>query len=198
LNAVFNIVINKEEYIMKIYTKTGDHGMTSLLGGTRVLKSNVRIEAYGTVDELNAHLGLLRDFEISADLKEKILRIQYELFNLGASLARDNHPEEHNQNRIGEGNTNRLEKEIDEMEETLTPIRNFILPGGHPAVSQCHIARCVCRRAERNVVHLNEYQEVPQAEIKYLNRLSDYLFVLSRKLAKDFGIQEVVWTSREK
>jgi cob(I)alamin adenosyltransferase len=183
---------------MKIYTKTGDQGMTSLLGGARVLKSNIRIEAYGTVDELNAHLGLLKDLDISSSLKESILRIQHELFEIGAYLACETNPEKYNLQMIGEEDIHKLESEIDEMEEELTPLRNFILPGGHQAVSECHIARCVCRRAERNIIHLNEYHEVSGVVIRYLNRLSDYLFILARKLAKDFGIQEVIWTSREK
>lgn len=190
--------INQVNYIMKIYTKTGDQGMTSLLGGTRVLKSHIRIEAYGTVDELNAHLGLLKDFEISPAVKERLLRIQNELFDLGAFLACEDRPEKFNLRMIGEENIERLEHEIDDMEETLSPLRNFILPGGHLAVSQCHISRCVCRRAERNVIHLNEYQEVSSLAIRYLNRLSDYLFVLARKLASDLGIQEIIWTSGEK
>jgi len=183
---------------MKIYTKTGDQGMTSLLGGTRVLKSHIRIEAYGTVDELNAHLGFLKDFEISPVVKERLLRIQNELFDMGAYLACEDQPAKFNLRMIREVNIERLENEIDDMEETLSPLRNFILPGGHPAVSQCHISRCVCRRAERNVIHLNEYQKVSPFVIRYLNRLSDYLFVLARKLASDLGIQEIIWTSREK
>ncbi len=183
---------------MKIYTKTGDQGTTSLLGGTRVLKSNIRIEAYGTVDELNAHLGMLNDFDIGPTLKSRILRIQHELFDIGAYLACETSPEKFHLPLIKEAHIQELELEIDQMEEELTPLRNFILPGGHPAVSQCHIARCVCRRAERNVIHLNEYQEVSILVIRYLNRLSDYLFVFARKLAKDFGIQEVIWTSRPK
>lgn len=181
---------------MKIYTKTGDQGTTSLLGGTRVLKSNIRIEAYGTVDELNAHLGLLKDYELATSLRNSLLRIQHELFDIGAYLACETNPEKFNLKLIGELHIQKLEMEIDQMEKELTPLKNFILPGGHPAVSQCHIARCVCRRAERNVIHLNEYQEVSGLIIRYLNRLSDYLFVFARKLAKYFGIQEVIWTSR--
>jgi len=181
---------------MKIYTKTGDQGETSLLGGTRVLKSNIRIEAYGTIDELNANLGLLKDYDMAAHLKEKILRIQHELFDIGAYLACENDPARYKLKMIGDHHIQKLEYEIDEMDLELHPLTNFILPGGHLSVSQCHIARCVCRRAERNIIHLAEHQDVSETVISYLNRLSDYLFVLARKLAKDLEIQEVIWRTR--
>jgi cob(I)alamin adenosyltransferase len=183
---------------MKIYTKTGDQGETSLLGGTRVPKSNIRIEAYGTIDELNAHMGLLNDQNIAADLKESILRIQHELFDIGAYLACETEPEKFKLRLINTHHIQMLESGIDQMENELSPLKNFILPGGHVSVSQCHVARCVCRRAERNVIQLAENQEVSELVIKYLNRLSDYLFVLARKIAKDQGIQEVIWSAREK
>lgn len=182
---------------MKIYTKTGDQGKTSLLGGTRVLKSHIRIEAYGTVDELNAHLGLLKDQPVDSGIKDNLFRIQHELFDMGAYLACEADPGKFRLNLIEDRHIQKLEEEIDRMEEELPPLKNFILPGGHPAVSQCHVARCVCRRAERNVITLNEYEKVSGNVVRYLNRLSDYLFVLARKLTKDAGIQEVIWTARK-
>ena len=182
---------------MKIYTKTGDQGKTSLLGGTRVLKSHIRIEAYGTVDELNAHLGLLKDMMADPVLKENLFRIQHELFDIGAYLACETDPGKFRLNLIEDHQIRRLEQEIDRMEETLSPLRNFILPGGHPMVSQCHIARCVCRRAERNVITLGENEAISGQVVIFLNRLSDYLFVLARKLTKDLGLQEIIWTSKK-
>ena len=182
---------------MKIYTKTGDQGKTSLLGGTRVLKSHIRIEAYGTIDELNAQLGLLKDKEIDPALKENLFRIQHELFDIGAYLACETDPSKFRLRLIEERHIEKLEQEIDWMEEDLPPLRNFILPGGHPSVSFCHIARCVCRRAERNVITLNEYENISGMVIKYLNRLSDYLFVLARRISKDAGVAEIIWTARE-
>jgi cob(I)alamin adenosyltransferase len=182
---------------MKIYTKTGDQGKTSLLGGTRVLKSHFRIEAYGTVDEMNAHLGLLMDQPIDPRLRDNLFRIQHELFEIGSYLACETDPEKFKLKMIGDSHIQKLEQEIDQMEEELTPLKNFILPGGHPAVSQCHVARCVCRRAERNVIALNENEKISGSVIRYLNRLSDYLFVLARKLSKDAGIREIIWMTRE-
>jgi len=181
---------------MKIYTKTGDKGLTSLLGGSRVSKSNIRIDAYGTIDELNAHLGLLKDYDIASGLKEIIFRIQHDLFDIGGYLACEVDPRKYNLHLIEESDIHRLEIEIDQMEKELELLKNFILPGGHLAVSQCHIARCVCRRAERKVTYLSEQQKIPDIIVRYLNRLSDYLFVLSRKIAKDFGVEEEIWTSR--
>jgi cob(I)alamin adenosyltransferase len=180
---------------MKIYTKTGDKGETSLLGGRRVSKNDIRIEAYGTVDELNANLGLIHDYGISRDQKEKIHTIQNELFDMGAYLACEVDPEKFKLSLIGEDQILRLEEEIDEMEKDLSPLRNFILPAGHLAVSQCHVARCVCRRAERNIIHLSQQEKISDTVISYLNRLSDYLFVLSRKIAHDMGVEEIKWTS---
>jgi len=182
---------------MKIYTKTGDQGKTSLLGGTRVLKSHIRINAYGTVDELNAHLGLLKDMMTDPDLKENLFRIQHELFDIGAYLACETDPGKYRLNLIEDKQISRLEQEIDLMEESLPPLRNFILPGGHPIVSQCHIARCVCRRAERNVITLGENEAISGQVVIFLNRLSDYLFVLARKITNDLGLQEIIWTSKK-
>lgn len=177
----------------KIYTKKGDEGKTSLIGGTRVSKNHVRIEAYGTVDEANSWIGLLRDEINDEATKAVLIRIQNRLFDTGSLLAAD---PEHNKMKLpqlSEDDVVLLEKEIDKMNETLPPIKNFLLPGGHPVVSHCHIARCVCRRAERRVAHLSEVSPVDPMIIKYLNRLSDYLFVLSRKLGTDYGAQEIQW-----
>jgi len=185
---------------VKIYTKKGDTGKTSLIGGTRVSKNHVRIEAYGTVDELNSWLGLLRDETKNQATQEILIKVQNRLFDMGSLLAAD--PEKNNLPagrhgmklpQLSEADVALLEKEIDRMNETLPPIKNFLLPGGHTAVSHCHIARCVCRRAERRVTHLAEASAVEPMIVKYLNRLSDYLFVLSRKLAADYHVQEIAW-----
>lgn len=178
----------------KIYTKTGDKGETSLLGGTRVPKFHPRIEAYGTVDELVSFIGLIRDHEIDSHYKGMLIRIQERLFTLESQIARDpgvkisyKLPELH------EEDIKLLEDEIDEMNLHLPELRTFILPGGHPVVSYCHIARTVCRRAERMILKLSQVQPVESVNITYLNRLSDYLFVLARKLAKDLGVEETPW-----
>lgn len=183
---------------MKIYTKTGDKGKTSLLGGARVSKAHERIEAYGTVDELNAHMGLLRDQEVNAKRSVFVKNIQDVLFALGSNLAADPAKEKTIAPVLKEEDITVLEQEIDRMNESLPEMRNFILPGGHPSVSFCHIARCVCRRAERLVIGLSEKEAVPEMVIKYLNRLSDYLFVLSRKMARELQAEEVLWKPRGK
>ena len=178
---------------MKIYTKKGDKGETSLLGGTRVSKSHIRIESYGTVDELNSWIGLIRDQQIDKDTKKILIHIQDRLFTIGSHLASD--PTKHGIKipDIKEENVTALEKEMDKMNEVLPEMKNFVLPGGHSIVSYCHIARCVCRRAERCVVHLANEEKVEGIIIKYLNRLSDYLFVLSRKLSNDLKAEEIPW-----
>lgn len=185
---------------MKIYTKTGDSGTTALFGGTRVKKHNNRIEAYGTVDELNSYIGLIKDQEISVNIKTALLKIQNELFTLGAMLATP--PEKEtlksgkerlNIPKINENSIAFLETEIDKMDNDLPQMTHFILPGGHQAVSFCHVARCVCRRAERLTVVLNDEEPLNEAILKYLNRLSDYLFVLARKLSLDLGVDEIKW-----
>jgi cob(I)alamin adenosyltransferase len=181
---------------MKIYTKTGDKGQTSLLGGTRVPKHHIRIEAYGTVDELNSHIGLIRDQQIDAASIDLLIEIQDRLFTIGSILASDPEKSKVKIPELAESDIELLEKEIDKMNEDLPPMRFFILPGGHSTVSFCHIARCVCRRAERNVIHLSEQSPVPEIIIKYLNRLSDYLFVLSRKLTADLNAKEIAWHPR--
>lgn len=170
--------------------------MTSLIGGSRVPKHHLRIESYGTVDELNANLGLLRDQNIAEELINDLLEIQDRLFTIGSQLAAEPGKSKMDLPQIFESDITFLENRIDEMDEELEPMRSFVLPGGHSFVSYCHIARCVCRRAERNIVHLAANEEVNELIIQYLNRLSDYLFTLSRKLSKDFNIEEIKWTPR--
>jgi cob(I)alamin adenosyltransferase len=184
----------------KVYTKTGDKGKTSLFGGARVPKHHVRIESYGTVDELNSYIGLIRD---SSDLEQPraiLKEIQDRLFTLGAILATDPSKDKSKLQTpdLHESDVLYLEDSIDQMEEELEPLKYFVLPGGHPTVSFCHIARCVCRRAERLTVALSEEAEVLPLVIQYLNRLSDYLFVLSRYLAKKLDAEEVKWIPRKK
>ena len=189
---------------MKVYTKTGDAGTTALFGGTRVPKDHARIESYGTVDELNSHIGLIRDQEMNAHYKEILIEIQDRLFTVGAILATPPEKEvmkngELRLKNLGiiESDIELLENEIDAMEEALPPMTHFVLPGGHTTVSYCHIARCVCRRAERLAVHLNDIEPTDELVIKYLNRLSDYLFVLARKLSHDLNANEVQWIPRK-
>jgi len=182
---------------MKIYTKTGDKGLTSLIGGVRVPKSSPRIDCYGTVDELNSYLGLLRDQDVNAPRREVLKEIQDRLFTIGSHLATD--PDRETQRRLPDLHTadvELLETEMDRMNEHLTPLREFVLPGGHPAVSFGHVARCVCRRAERLAVQLSAEAPVEDLILMYLNRLSDYLFVLSRQMAHDLGVPEVTWKPR--
>ena len=183
---------------MKIYTKTGDIGETSLFGGRRVLKSELRIESYGTVDELNSWIGLVRDVTVDASAKELLKTIQDRLFTLGSTLAADSEKQAAKVPDLHEEDIEQLERAIDAMDNRLEPLRNFILPGGHVHVSYCHIARTVCRRAERLVVALHQTTELHPLIIKYLNRLSDYLFTLSRMMAKDLGAEEVNWLPRNK
>ena len=174
---------------MKIYTKTGDTGTTALFGGKRVSKADLRVDAYGTVDELNSYLGLL--FE-----EDQIVQIQDKLFTLGAMLATEPGNTKVKIPHLTEEDIIFLEKGIDKMEESLEPMRHFILPGGHQMVSFCHIARTVCRRAERLTVALNSVEPVDPLIIKYLNRLSDYLFVLSRSLSKKLNAKETPWVPK--
>jgi len=180
----------------KIYTKTGDKGETSLLGGTRVMKHHIRIESYGTVDELNSYLGLIRDQDIKQEVKDSLIEIQDRLFTIGASLASDPEVSKVKIPDLKEEDIEYLEKEMDKMDEKLPVMKSFVLPGGHTTVSYCHIARCVCRRAERITTQLSETSYVSDLVIKYLNRLSDYLFVLSRKLAVDLEAKEIPWKPR--
>ena len=188
---------------MKIYTKTGDKGETSLLGGTRVKKYDLRIEAYGTVDELNSHIGLIRDQKIDKGIFNNLIKIQNDLFTIGAMLATPSDKEKLksgkdrlNIPKIDDGEIEFLEKEIDRMNTLLKPMKSFILPGGHTTVSFCHITRCICRRAERITVELNEKETVNKNILIYLNRLSDYLFVLARKLTLDTKANEILWITK--
>jgi cob(I)alamin adenosyltransferase len=185
---------------MKVYTKTGDTGTTALFGGTRVPKNHIRIDSYGTVDELNSHIGLIRDQEISVLYKDILAEIQDKLFTVGAILATPpenellkNGKERLNIPKITEKDIEFMENAIDQMETFLPQMTHFVLPGGHSTVSYCHIARCVCRRAERLAVNLNEIEPIDYYVLKYLNRLSDYLFVLARKLSQDLNAKEVKW-----
>jgi cob(I)alamin adenosyltransferase len=181
---------------MKVYTKTGDKGETSLIGGTRVKKSHVRIESYGTVDELNSYIGLVRDQEVNTNRKDLLKEIQDRLFTIGSSLASDPEKSKMKIPDLHEEDITLLENEIDKMNDELPPLRVFVLPGGHQSVSFCHLARCVCRRAERLVITLQEESFVSELVIQYLNRLSDYLFVLSRKMAHELNAEEVPWKPR--
>jgi len=181
---------------MKIYTKTGDKGYTSLIGGTRVPKHHLRIEAYGTVDELNSYIGLVRDQEITGYDKEILKQIQDRLFTIGASLAADPERSKMVIPDLNAEDIELLEREMDKMNEQLPPLRHFILPGGDNTISFCHIARCVCRRAERLSVHLAEESKVDENVNIYLNRLSDYLFTLARKVARDRNVTENEWIPR--
>lgn len=185
---------------MKIYTKTGDKGTTSLFSGTRVPKHHIRIESYGTIDELNSHIGLVKDQEIQPETRDILNRIQDRLFTIGSTMATE--PEKAilksgkprlNIPSISEEDILLLENEMDKMNEVLPEMTHFVLPGGHQAVSFCHIARCVCRRAERIATALYEISPFDELVLKYLNRLSDYLFVLARKLSKDLHAKEVKW-----
>lgn len=183
---------------LKIYTKTGDLGKTSLIGGTKVPKSHLRIESYGTIDELNSYIGLVSDHLKDEATKIILKEIQDRLFTVGSSLACD--PDKEPSMKIPdlkEKDIVLLENEIDTMNEVLTPMKFFILPGGHVAVSTAHVARCVCRRAERLCVNMQEHELfVDPLVIKYINRLSDYLFVLARYIGHKFGVDEVAWKPR--
>ncbi|WP_324676380.1 cob(I)yrinic acid a,c-diamide adenosyltransferase [Hymenobacter sp. GOD-10R] len=181
---------------MKIYTKTGDQGLTSLIGGTRVPKSDLRIDCYGTVDELNSYIGLLRDQDVNAPRRGLLKEIQDRLFTIGSSLASDPEKSKMKIPDLHAEDVTLLEREMDAMNEHLPELRMFVLPGGHPSVSFAHVARCVCRRAERLVIGLREDSFVAELVVVYLNRLSDYLFVLSRQMAHDLGAEEVTWKPR--
>lgn len=182
---------------MKIYTRTGDKGQTSLLGGTRVPKDHLRIEAYGTVDELNSHLGLLRD-HATARHQDLLLAVQTTLFSIGSRLASGSEEEADRFKvpQVGEEQVTALETAMDTLDKELPEMRNFILPGGHPAVSQAHVCRTVCRRAERRCVALAAQEPVPEVLVRYLNRLSDLLFVIARALGQELAVPEVPWKPR--
>ena len=181
---------------MKIYTKKGDTGTTQLIGGTRVSKGSLRIDSYGTIDELNSFIGLIRDQEIDEKYKLQLIEIQDRLFTIGSSLASDPEKSSMKIPDLLEADVEFLEQSMDAMDKELPEMKFFVLPGGHPTVSHCHVARCVCRRAERIIVTLQEHDFVAELVFKYINRLSDYLFVLSRKLAKDLHAIEQPWKAR--
>lgn len=181
---------------MKIYTKTGDKGKTSLLGGTRVSKSHERINAYGTIDELNSFLGLVSDLDPSENRANFIRNIQFRLFTIGSSLAAETDKAKIFKPDLEESDIEALEKAIDEMNKSLPEMKNFIIPGGHQLVSSTHIARTVCRRAERLITKLSETEDIEDIIIIYLNRLSDYLFVLARKQGFDLNVEELPWKPR--
>ncbi|MDH3381066.1 MAG: cob(I)yrinic acid a,c-diamide adenosyltransferase [Flavobacteriaceae bacterium] len=190
---------------MKIYTKTGDKGKTSLIGGKRVSKADLRIETYGTIDELNSFIGLLRDQSIDLRTKNFLLDIQNNLFSIGTLLAIDpeNKKLQSKDNpyanlNISTKDISVLESEMDDFNKNLPDLAHFILPGGHPTVSICHICRTTCRKAERYCVAVNEQSKVSEHIIIYLNRLSDYFFVLARKLSHDLGVSEIKWEPKNK
>ena len=181
---------------MKIYTKTGDKGETGLFGGQRVSKADLKIDTYGTIDELNSHIGLVKDV-CNNDQVIHLKQIQEELFTIGALLATPAGKTNNYFKPIAQDSIDKLEMLIDEMNLTLPDLDAFILPGGHPHVSYCHVARTVCRRAERLSVQLSKVEDVNELIVIYLNRLSDYLFVLARKLAKDLGVEEIKWLPKK-
>ena len=178
----------------KVYTKTGDAGNTGLIGGTRVPKYHPRLEAYGTVDELNSYIGLIASYDIGVNEKKMLAVIQNKLFLIGSNLATDDTKSDlKHKLLISEEDVLQLEREMDIMDEQLPELTSFILPGGHPVSGFCHVARTVCRRAERRVIQLSEEIDINPLLVKYLNRLSDYMFVLSRKVLKDLNIDEIKW-----
>ena len=178
---------------MKIYTKKGDKGKTQLLGGSIVDKNHIKLDCYGTIDELNSFIGNIYDQEINTFHKKKLLKIQNQLFNLGSIISFDGKKNSIKLPHITTQNIKMLEKAIDKMEEDLPILQNFILPSGHPTASKCHIARTVCRRAERNLIALSQEEEINTLHIQYLNRLSDYLFILARAILKENDIPEIEW-----
>ena len=180
---------------MQIYTRTGDDGTTGLIGGSRIKKYDLRLEAYGTIDELNSYVGLIRSLQHDEHADEILNKIQRKLFVIGAHLASDDSTILiKKQLPWGDADIELLEHEMDQMFTVLPRLNNFILPGGCQATSVCHIARTVCRRAERRIVELAEKSEVDSKLIKYINRLSDYLFVLSRKISFDQKAAETLWS----
>ena len=181
---------------MKIYTKKGDQGSTGLIGGTRVSKGDVRIEAYGTIDELNSYIGLISTLEIDQRYQLQLQEIQDRLFTIGSHLAADPEKSKMQLPDLLEADVQKLEHWMDVMDEALPALTAFILPGGHPNCAHAHGARCICRRAERMVVTLDELEGVQELVLAYLNRLSDYLFVLARKINQDAGATEHTWTPR--
>jgi cob(I)alamin adenosyltransferase len=183
-------------FFMKIYTKTGDQGTTSLFGGRRVSKADQRIETYGTIDELNSWVGVIRDQPVNSARTAILVEIQDRLFTIGSILATEPGNTKVKVPSLTENDVILLEREIDEMDKRLEPMRYFVLPGGHPSVSFGHVCRTVCRRAERLVIGLNESEQIDPLVIKYLNRLSDYLFVLCRMMTAELNVTETPWKPR--
>lgn len=181
---------------MKIYTKTGDKGETALFGGARVPKDHIRIEAYGTVDELNSWIGLIRDESDENKTQEELIDIQDRLFTIGSILATDPDKKNLKTPPLYDKDIERLEQYIDAMDESLEPMKSFVLPGGNSKISNCHITRCVCRRAERRTIALSHNAEINALTYQYLNRLSDYLFTLGRKIAQNTNAEETPWTPK--
>ncbi|PVX52560.1 cob(I)alamin adenosyltransferase [Balneicella halophila] len=178
----------------KIYTKSGDKGKTGLVGGQRVSKHNIRLEAYGTVDELNSFVGLLESQSMDKRMKEFLGKLQYKLFDIGAYLATEKEDlEKYNIVACEEDDVTEIEALIDELNEELPKLKHFIMPGGHQTVAFCHIARTVCRRAERRITHLATEEDIDTVVVKYINRLSDLFFIMARKLAQDLQISEHKW-----
>ena len=186
----------------KLYTKKGDDGTTGLLSGKRVSKHHIRVKAYGTVDELNAWVGMIRNFKIDKNTDNTLMDIQNELMTMASQLADDTSNEVtklvKSLEPIDDKNVKKLEDQIDLINNELPELKNFVIPGGHVVVSYTHLARCTCRRAERFVTELNEIENVPHMIIAYINRLSDFLFILSRKLAQDYKVQEITWRPKKK
>lgn len=177
-----------------VYTKTGDRGKTSLIGGTRVSKNDARLEAYGTMDELNSFIGMIRSYKIDKESEDQLIDIQKRLFEIGAYLATDiNVADLRDKLKYDEKAIEAMEKAMDKMEADLPPMKYFLLPGGNPVVSYCHISRTVCRRAERRILTMVQDTEINSWVLRYVNRLSDYLFVLSRHLSKHLGTNEIPW-----
>jgi cob(I)alamin adenosyltransferase len=181
---------------MKIYTKKGDKGETGLIGGVRVSKNDLRINAYGTVDELNAHIGMLRDSISNNEVEVQLLDIQDRLFTAGSLLAVGEKGTSMKLPELMESDITMLETWIDKMDKSLPEMKTFVLPGGHLTVSKCHIARTVCRRAERIIVELSNRVNIDSVILSYFNRLSDYLFTLSRKLSADLNATETPWVPK--
>tara|TARA_B100000902_G_C26836750_1_gene681397 strand:- start:44 stop:604 length:561 start_codon:yes stop_codon:yes gene_type:complete len=182
---------------MKVYTKKGDKGDTQLLGGSLVKKNHIKLECYGTIDELNAFISNIYDQKISKMHKDNLLKIQNQLFNLGSCISFDGRKQEIILPNLTEEDVELLEKEIDKMDLLLPKLKNFILPSGLPTVSKCHIARTICRRAERNLVSLSQKEHINQLHLKYLNRLSDYLFVLARFILMENNSSPIEWQKNQ-
>ena len=185
----------------KLYTKTGDDGTTGLFSGKRVSKHHVRIKAYGTVDELNAWIGLIRNDKIAAETNSFLIKIQNELMVIASQLADDTSEKTPKLSGkivpIAFENVTEIESEIDKINNELPELKNFIIPGGHVLISYTHLARCTCRRAERFITELKGEEDVSNVIIAYINRLSDYLFILARKLAEDFDVEEIKWIAKK-